>query len=441
MFGLSALVMFLTIGAAVDMGRWLHARSETKSAVDSAVLAGARILQIDSRNPEKAMEAAQRFYEENTKHRAALLDDTISFKVGEGGTTVTAEGAAHIETTFLKLASINSLPLLKLSGSEFSEAILAVGGNAEQSIEVSLMLDVTGSMSGQKLEDMKGAAKDLIDILVWEDQGAHTSRVALVPFSASVNTGSILNSTIQSGPATRSFARMNGWTATWNRATNCASERTGAEAYTDAAPNSEGNKVGLVYTSNGNCEPNVAMVPLSADKALLKSTIDGFTAAGSTGGQLGTAWAWYMLSPNWANVLPAGSKPASYAKLSELNSNGKPLLQKIAVLMTDGEYNIQYCSTGIRDRNSNGGWSLRGTCTAPNGSSATQARTLCANMKAAGITVYSVGFQLEAGGEAEATMAQCATSTDHLYTATNGEQLRQSFRDIALKISELYLSK
>lgn len=440
MFGLSALIMFLTIGAAVDMGRWLHARSETKNAVDSAVLAGARILQIDSRNPEKAMEAAQKFYEENTKHRASLLDDTITFKVGDGGTTVTAEGAAHIETTFLKLASINSLPLLKLSGSEFSEAILAVGGNAEQSLEVSLMLDVTGSMDGQKLEDMKGAAKDLIDILVWEDQGSHTSRVALVPFSASVNTGSILNPTITSGPATRSFSRMNGWTATWYRANNCASERIGAEAYSDAAPSGD-NKVGLVYTSNGSCEPNVAMVPLTSDKALLKSTIDSFTAAGSTAGQIGTAWAWYMLSPNWANALPASSRPDSYARLSELNSNGKPVLQKIAVLMTDGEYNIQYCSTGIRDRNSNGSFSSRGTCTSPNGSSASQARTLCANMKQAGITIYSVGFQLEAGGEAATTMQQCASSSEHLYEAANGEQLRQSFRDIALKISELYLSK
>lgn len=440
MFGLSALVMFLAIGAAVDMGRWLHARSETKSAVDSAVLAGARILQIDSRDPEKAMEAAQKFYEENTKHRAALLDDTISFKVGDAGTTVTAEGAAHIETTFLKLASINSLPLLKLSGSEFSEAILAVGGNAEQSLEVSLMLDVTGSMDGQKMDDMKAAAKDLIDILVWDDQGSHTSRVALVPFSAGVNTGSALASTITSGPSNRSFSRMNGKTGNFKRANNCASERIGAQAYTDAAPTGS-NKVGLVYTSNGSCQPNVAMVPLSADKAMLKSTIDSFTAAGSTAGQIGTAWAWYMLSPNWANALPAGSKPASYAKLSELNSDGKPVLQKIAVLMTDGEYNIQYCSTGIRDRNSNGGSSSRGTCTSPNGSSAAQARALCANMKQAGITVYSIGFQLAEGGEAATTMSQCATSTEHLYAAANGQELRQSFRDIALKISELYLSK
>ena len=51
---------------------------------------------------------------------------------------------------------------------------------------------------------------------------------------------------------------------------------------------------------------------------------------GTTAGQLGTAFAWYMLSPNWADIWPADSKPAAY---------GTAKLRKIAVLMTDGAYN------------------------------------------------------------------------------------------------------
>jgi len=439
MFGLMAMIMFTAIGGAIDFSRWLHARMETRNAIDAAVLAGARLLQINSLNPEKAMEAAQRYYEANTKGRIPLIEDTVTFKIADDGTKVMAEGGASIETVMLKLIGIESLPLIKLSGAEFAEAILAVGGNAEQSLEVSLMLDVTGSMSGDKLADMQAAAKDLIDIIVWDNQGSHTSKVALVPFAASVNAGDLGPNTVGNGPSNRTFSLMNGSNRRWPRVANCASERQGAQAYTDAAPQS--GLVGLVYTSNGSCQPQNAVVPLTSDKALLKSTIDGFTASGSTAGHIGTAWAWYMLSPNWANVLPPSSRPASYARTQELNSEGKPLLEKIAVLMTDGEYNIQYCDTGIRDRNSNGWSSSRGTCTAGNGNSAEQARQLCANMKQAGITVYSVGFQLAQGGEAETTMSQCATSTEHLYSANSGEQLRQAFRDIALKISELYLSK
>lgn len=42
LFGLIAVVLMLTIGAAVDIGRWLNARDQTLAAIDSAVLAGAR---------------------------------------------------------------------------------------------------------------------------------------------------------------------------------------------------------------------------------------------------------------------------------------------------------------------------------------------------------------------------------------------------------------
>ena len=46
-----------------------------------------------------------------------------------------------------------------------------------------MMLDITGSMSGQKLTDLKTSASDLINIVVWKDQSKFTSKVAIVPFS------------------------------------------------------------------------------------------------------------------------------------------------------------------------------------------------------------------------------------------------------------------
>ena len=73
---------------------------------------------------------------------------------------------------------ISSLPI-KLPG----ESVLAVGANSETNVEISLMLDVTGSMDGQKIDDLKDAAKDLVDIVVWNDQSQYTSKVALAPFS------------------------------------------------------------------------------------------------------------------------------------------------------------------------------------------------------------------------------------------------------------------
>jgi hypothetical protein len=63
-------------------------------------------------------------------------------------------------------------------------------------------------------------------------------------------------------------------------------------------------------------------------------------------------------------------------------------------------------------------------------------------MKAQDITVYTVGFEL--GGESSQsyqTLYQCATDPGKFYDAQDGEQLKQAFRDIALKLSSLYLSE
>ncbi|MFV0369237.1 MAG: VWA domain-containing protein, partial [Hyphomicrobiaceae bacterium] len=105
-------------------------------------------------------------------------------------------------------------------------------------------------------------------------------------------------------------------------------------------------------------------------------------------------------------------------------------LRKIAILMTDGEYNTQYDE----------GFPV-GTGSAPNGSSTTQARTWCTNMKAAGITVSTVGFKVKSSGRAVQTLTTCATDDSMFFIATNGDALRQAFRDLALRISTLYLAK
>ncbi len=121
MFGLAVIPFTLFVGAGVDIGRWLHARQETISAMDAAVLAGARALQLDSSNTSAAVTVAKSFYSENTKGRLALLDDNIAFSAADNNTTFRSNGNAHIETPFLALANVKSLPLLKSNGSRIFE--------------------------------------------------------------------------------------------------------------------------------------------------------------------------------------------------------------------------------------------------------------------------------------------------------------------------------
>lgn len=439
LFGLMALSMTIIIGSAIDLGRWLHARGITVAALDSAVLAAGRMLQVNALDETAALAAAERFYKDNTSQRPQLLSDTIEFITADGGTAITAQGAAFIETIFIKLVGINKLPLLKLTGSEFSKAVLAVGGNAEESVEISMMLDVSGSMSsGTKFQDMKLAAKDLVNIVVYANQGTYYSKVGIVPFSSYVRPPASMLAAVRGGGTfgSQSPTMLSGSLIT-HRATPCVAERVGTEKYTDAVP--AANQYLLPsYWSSSTCEMSATseIVPLSNNKDDLIARIDALTMSGSTAGHLGTAWAWYLLSPNWSPVMPVGSGAGAY---------GNDKLKKIAILMTDGEYNTQYCSTGsyrgVRDKNSYGYAHQRGNCTAANGKSADQAVALCAGMKAKGITVYTIGFDIGGNAAAVNTLSACATDPTKFYNAASGEQLRQAFRDIAVKISNLYLSR
>jgi Flp pilus assembly protein TadG len=427
LFGLMALALFMMIGLAVDYGRYVNARSQTISATDAAVLAGARALQTNGGDQDAALKVAQAYYDQATKNRISVNNDTIKFSVADNSTAVVTTGNATLTTPFMGLAGTKSLPVLHKDGSDYSKAVLAVGGNAELNLEISMMLDVTGSMRGQKLSDMKDAASDLVNIVVWKDQSKFTSKLAIVPFAYDVRL------------PTDAFKKATGTTST---SEPCVVERTGSKKYADDAPQSgqyvmvhneattkkKNGKNVTTYSPTCDLDSAAEVLPLTNAKQTLLDKISGLDTYGSTAGHIGSAWAWYMLSPSWSSLWSSSSKPAAY---------GTDNLKKIAVLMTDGEYNTQYTSNGVSD----GSRSLTVCPNAANGKcSSDQATSLCDGMKAKGIEVYTVGFQLD-NQLAKDTLADCATDASHFYNSTTGDALKAAFRDIALKISTLYLSQ
>jgi hypothetical protein len=141
-----------------------------------------------------------------------------------------------------------------------------------------------------------------------------------------------------------------------------------------------------------------------------------------------------MLSPSWSYLWPSANQPVAY---------GTANTQKIAILMTDGEYNTAFCN-GVVSRDSTASSGDRKiNCNATNGSSTTQARSLCAAMKApgTGITIYTIGFQLGGNATAIETLRQCASDDSKFYNADDGVELRAAFRDIALRLATLRLSQ
>jgi len=125
------------------------------------------------------------------------------------------------------------------------------------------------------------------------------------------------------------------------------------------------------------------------------------------------------------------------------------------VLMTDGEYNMQFCDGGSKvtgaslpDRNAGPGNSEKGNCTSALGTSSAQAQSLCTAMKKAGIIVFTVGFGLGSSGAQVDLLKTCASEDGHFskpgklfYNTQTGTELRSAFRHIATSIASLYVSQ
>lgn len=435
-FALAVFLLVGVVGGAIDFARWHHTTTQMQNAMDAAVLAGGRVLQTNN-NEGEALDTANQYF---TNMKSDWMSrGTPAFSLADGSTVVRGYLDGAIKAPFLGVIGMPELPV-KIK----SEAVLAAGANSGTNVEISLMLDVTGSMSGQKIIDMKQAAKDLIDIVIWNDQSEFTSKVALAPFARRVNLGTYvrdvtnLHESHNFGSGTE-FPRQ------------CVTERTGPNEFTDARPNGadswinaymgdRGNAAranGSNYNSDGNCSDPSAdeqITPLSSDRNALKSRVDSFTAGGTTAGALGTAWAWYLISPNWDSVWPNASRPAPYSDLTRLGPSGQPVLKKYAILMTDGVYNTY---AGIQHGDSSSeAVTISG-----------KASQICTNMKAAGIKVYTVGFQLGGSALAINTLKDCASreasdpadQPSYFYNTSTGEELRQAFREIALQIATLRL--
>lgn len=429
LFGITVAVIFGAVGGALDYGRWVNARTQTQNALDAAVLAAGRALQSTGGNADEAIATARSYFDELKPD--VLPENSADFSLADDGSAIEGSTEASIETPFLSAVGVKSLPV-----HTSAKAVAAMGGNAETSLEIGMMLDITGSMSGSKLDNLKLAAKDLINIVVWDNQAEYTSRVAIAPFAPRINVGNYI-SAMTGLPASK---RIDGRT---RYPISCVTERTGGYAFTDDAPASgrylgaySGNTGNTAindednYSKNGSCSSpssSEMLLPLTNDKQALNSRIDRLTAGGSTAGQLGTAFAWYLISPNWAHIWPAASRPSPYADLTTIGPNGEPKLRKIAILMSDGIYNTL-------------GGRQYGEASSTAKTISNNSIHICDNMKSAGIIVYTVGFDLGGSQLAIKTLRECASSTEHFYNTATGEQLRQAFRDIALKISRLRLA-
>lgn len=394
-FALTISVLVMVAGLAIDVGRAMHAASKMASALDAAALSAAKSMREGGLSDEDVKRVAERYFHLNFVGTGVNYTVTGDLEVAINRVTNSVELniAGEVPTIFARIAGIERFSLPRSASAVYES----------NDVELALQLDVTGSMAGRRLADLKLAVRDLLDIMLPDEGTPNKVRVGLAPFSAGVNAGPYA-AAVTDGRASDGCV--------YERR-NLADQPSEAPA---VGPLSLKARSDLSGRSIQSCPTNAQIVALSDSKSMLWSKVDAYRDGGTTAGHLGTAWAWYLVSPEWASLWPTDSRPAPYR-------DGRTI--KAVVLMTDGSYNtIGGVSSGDR------------SATAEQAS--TIAVSTCEAMRAQGIRVYAVGFQ--APTAALETLRSCASSASSYFDATDGDQLRNVFRAIATELNNLRLS-
>ncbi len=420
LFGLSVAVLFMLVGLAVDSSRAYNVSFKVQDGLDAAALAAAKLLDDPSASLADVQARGESYLKTyiETLRINGVTTDNIRVVPNYSTSSVTVSADVSIRTMLGELSQVATFDFTPTSTVVYKP----------KKIELAMVLDITGSMcnvppawprdaclSGEKIDALKSAAVDLVEMFAAGAPGKDAVRISVVPYSASVNAGSYAGA-VSNGDSTD----------------GCVIERTGVEAYTDAAPLGA-RALGTTTTAKDpvySC-PSSSVLPLTdvsdnGKKQIIIDHIRSLRGHGGTAGHIGAAWGWYAVSPNWSGIWPSESQPRAYDPDKTV---------KVVILMTDGLFNAAYRNGGEKYS-----WPDTSSSdpTRP-GTSGYQALKICKNMRAADsdVKVYTIGFQTPPA--AESLLKDCS-GADSFYPAANVSQLTAAFRDVARRLSSMRVS-
>lgn len=483
------LVVMICGGMAVDFMRTEYLRTELQDVNDRAVLAAADL--------DQTLDAQDVVTDYYTKAGLVQYLGNVTVDEGFNYRTVTAESSAQLDTAFLKMAGVDTLPAIASGGAE--ERI--------GDVEISMVLDVSGSMgSYSRLTNMQTAANDFVDTIFANSEPGRTS-ISIIPYSTQVSAGDDLLSEYNVTAEHTNSACVDFTSSDFNGtslSTTTLLQRTGHfDPWNYSKPPSS-----LVCKTEWHRE----IQAISDDTDALHAQINAFTASGNTSTDIGVKWGVTLLDPGTQGVVTDmianghisndfAGRPANYDDNDTI---------KAMVVMTDGVNTSQYYlndgyESGQSDvyyNASQGTYSIRYTSggqtyyywphngyrrTYPHGGSSANTRldyaelwekvsipynayyfmypirwsnsdyyawyydprgyvnsstkdsrlsNICTAAKDEGILIYTIGFEMT--DSSAAVMRDCASSDSHFFLV-EGVEIADAFAAIASSINQLRL--
>ncbi|MYZ46377.1 TadE/TadG family type IV pilus assembly protein [Propylenella binzhouense] len=476
-FAFSAIPLIGLMGGAVDVTRQQRYKAEIANAMDAAAIALAR--QPAMKKPEA--DAFVNRYVESVigKPDASVHLPGFETEKTESGYVVSVE--ATMDTAFLPLLGFATLPI------DLTTEVASSAGK----YEIALALDNTGSMAQNgKIQALRKSAGELVDTLYAEEGSEDRVKVALVPFVTAVNirgkafdwswierkgADDPYGFAFEGGKAVDRIALFAKMGSEWD---GCVEARTSGYDETDEAPvdaatrwvpylwpdepdssyhsyladgvsgdywtrlrdlSKYGKKVKVNDPRTGG--PNLAcprpVVELTDDVSRIKGEITQMQPHPASGTNIaqGLVWAWRVLSPE--------------APFTEGVAYSDKETTKVLVLLSDGFNQGVGSSAPVKSDYTSYGYLAQkrlGSDTIEGAERATDKKVsrICESVKAKGIRVYTILFQVNAASIQDVFRTCASTGEDGeplYYYAPDAATLQTAFEDIGDDLTTLRITR
>ena len=459
-FVIALLPLVAFMGAAIDYSLVNRARTSMQSALDSAALMVAKDAAAKSMTASQISQEAQDLFNSMYNHPEVTNVSIAATYTSSGTSTLVITGSASMPTNFMKVVGFPTLSF-NLSST------IVLGGTTK--LQVALVLDNTGSMTEtdstgtSKISALTTASHNLLSMLQANAKSPGDIQVAIIPFANFVKVNPALFKTmawISWGLQSGSGGGGDGGSGSGSGSNSGSGSSGGSGSNSGSGSNNSGSGSGCNGGDGGSgggggsgsggsgsgggsadpCNPSnstwtgcftdrnqpydvqstaptanvlntyfpavncslAQLTPLSSNWTALNSTIDTMVAAGTTNQPIGLVWGWHALTtgdPLNAPAPPSGTK-------------------QILILLTDG-------------LNTQNRW------TTNQASIDAREQLVCTNIKAAGITIYTV---LVMSGNSS-VLQSCATDPTKYFALSSANQIVSTFQSIGVNLTNLRIAK
>jgi Flp pilus assembly protein TadG len=434
LFAIAAVPIIAFVGAAIDYTRANSARSSMQAALDSTALMLAKDLSDGTINASQVNAKALTYFTalyNNSEAKSISINATYTAST-PAGSTILVTGSGNVTTDFMKIAGFPTI--------DFNTSSTSAWGNVR--MRVAMVLDNTGSMADDgKMPAMQTAAKSLVDQLSALAKNTGDVYISVVPFAKDVNMGASnynqpwidwtdwdfnngnWGSCSDNNYSNRSscLSHSKTWTPDHTKWTGCLTDRDqdyDTKNTTPTTANSSTLFPAEEYVSGSDkfCKSSnnpylQPIAPLSYDWSSLKTVIGNMEPTGNTNQGIGLAWGWMTLGTSIPFSAPAKDPNYTY--------------KDAIILLSDGmnTQNRWYSDASQIDA---------------------RQKILCDNVKASGVTIYTVQVNTGTGRNADPTSAvlqYCASGTDKFYLVTTASQTLTVFNSIGTSLSKLRVAR